>query len=242
MPPSNPRSLFRRAAELQAKSQESRGSIKHLTRAIVIYRTLLDLPVNLRAGLDHPTIVKNLANCYRLRYEKYGIHWDLQNAIQHYEDLVRLLPSGHPLWPCHCNTLADLKMTKYLKSRRWVFLFWKRRQDMKDAISLYARSLLLLPEHDPRRIRSLLGLARALIERFWGRGDVRDLGRALKCYEEALQIPQDHPEQVLTHAKIREALNILLALLAEQERSLSRRCTRISTHFIPLTSAGAAFV
>ncbi|KAG8967293.1 hypothetical protein FRC03_010232 [Tulasnella sp. 419] len=100
MPPSNPRSLFRRAAELQAKSQESRGSIKHLTRAIVIYRTLLDLPVNLRAGLDHPTIVKNLANCYRLRYEKYGIHWDLQNAIHHYEDLVRLLPSGHPLWPC----------------------------------------------------------------------------------------------------------------------------------------------
>ncbi|KAG8938876.1 hypothetical protein FRC03_006830, partial [Tulasnella sp. 419] len=244
IPPSYPKFLFRRAAELQSKFQGPRGSLKDLAWAIVIYRTLLDLPVSLHTGLEHFVIVKNLANCYRVRYEKYGIHWDLQNSIKHYEAVVRLLPPGHPLWPYYCNTLAELKMTKYLESSRWVFLFWKGHQDVNDAISLYTRSLPLLPQDDPQRIRSLFSLAHAFIERFRGRGDVRDLGRAFKCYDEALQqIPEDHPEQESIHAQVGEALGILLAFLSEQERSLSRPCTRISTHFVPsLTRAAVAFL
>ena len=139
----------------------------------------------------HPgrlSLLNNLANALRTRFDQLGQREDLDEAISLHRGALELRTAPHPDRPGSLNNLANALRRRFDQLGQ--------REDLDKAISLHRQALELFPAPHPDRPSSLNNLANTLSTRFHQLGKHEDLDEAISLHRQALELfPAPHPNR-----------------------------------------------
>jgi tetratricopeptide (TPR) repeat protein len=209
-------SLSRQAFALQAQSERS-GQLGLLTEAVYLYRQALDLCL-----FGHParsSLLGNLGNAMRTRFELLGDKESLAEAIEIHRQALNLRPLGNPDYGSALNDLASALHTRFEQLGDL--------ESLAEAVELYRQALNLRPPGHPFRSSTLNNLANALWTRFQHFGGPDSLVEAIEMHREALNLrPPGHPE----HSSSINNLAVALHFLYEQVGDVGSLEEALSLH------------
>ncbi|KAI0252360.1 CHAT domain-containing protein [Lactifluus subvellereus] len=138
-------------------------------------------------GTDYLLFAGNLASAWKKKYEQTDEPEDLTEAISHYYAVItsESCPLDHPSRPFYLNDLADALLSRF----QWS----DDLNDVKDAATLFQKSLDLLDKEHPDRMGVLMNLANVYQARFRKIYDSKYLEKAISRYREVLLLcPPGH--------------------------------------------------
>ncbi|KAG1751330.1 TPR-like protein [Suillus paluster] len=127
---------------------------------------------------DRSMSLHNLANRLHDRFQKQGVLFDLEEAIELNRASLALRLPGHPDRSMSLHTLADSLDDRFQKQGVL--------SDLEEAIELNRASLALRPSDHPDRSVSLNNLANNLLDRFERHGVLSDQEEAIELFRAAL--------------------------------------------------------
>jgi hypothetical protein len=130
------------------------------------------------------SIFTNLSNDLRLRFERTGLRDDLENAMKHGLDTVRLTPSHHANWTAALNNLS-------LALRHRIVLTCSI-DDFNNLVDAVQQSVDLTPKNDARRLARLNTLCFAFQGRMLRKGSLDDATEALRVSETLILIAPEN--------------------------------------------------